>query len=246
MENKQLAIQVKSRIVARKSDLKRLKKQNFVPGIVYGSKQKNITLSLDIRVLEKYSKREYENKIFTFESDDKSLNGLKVIKKAVTFHPTMRKPTHVDFLSLDMSAKLKVNVELKFEGKPKGVREQSGIFNPILRTIEVECLPADIPTHISIDVDDLALNENLHVSDLHIPAKLKLITKEEQTLCAVVEVKEEEVAKAPVTEGAETAEDATATTESATATATTPQAGDKKETSKPVATDSNKKSTDSK
>lgn len=191
MESNQLAIKVTPRVIDRKSSLKNVRKKNFVPGIVYGRKQKNIPLSLDVRVIEKYSKREYENKIFTLQSDDKALNGLKVIKKAVTFHPTRRRPIHIDFLSLDMSQALKVNVEIRFEGKPKGVKEQGGIFNPILRTIEVECLPEDIPNHIPVDVANIELNQNLHVSDISIPSNLKLITKTTQTLCAVVEVKEE-------------------------------------------------------
>ena len=211
MENKQLTIQVKPRVTTRKSGMKQLRKDNFVPGIVYGSKQKNLTLSLDIRDAEKYAKREFENKIFTFQSDDKSLNGLKVIKKSMSFHPTQRKPIHIDFLSLDMSAQLKVNVEIRFEGKPKGVREQSGVFNAILRDVEVECLPKDIPNYIPINVNDLELNENLHVSDLKIPANLKLITKKTRTLCTVAEVKEEVVAE-PVTpaEGSEAEAGATA------------------------------------
>ena len=195
MENKQLTIQVNPRATVTKSSTKQLRKENFIPGIVYGSKQKNLALSLDIRDAEKYAKREFENKIFTFQSDDKSLDGLKVIKKSMSFHPTKRKPLHVDFLSLDMSAELKVNVEIRFEGKPKGVREQSGVFNAILRNVEVECFPKDIPNYIPINVNELEVNENLHVSDLNIPANLKLITKKSHTLCAVAEVKEEVVAE---------------------------------------------------
>ena len=236
MENKQLTIQVKLRPIITKSQIKKIRKNNFVPGVVYGSKQKNITLSLDIRDIEKYSKREFENKIFTLQSEDKNLNGLKVIKKAVSYHPTKRKPIHIDFLSLDMSVRLKVNVEIRFEGKPKGVREQGGVFNTISRNVEIECLPKDIPQFISVDTTDLELNQNLHVSDLAIPSDLKLITKETQTICAVVEIKEEEVAASTTPEASQETEEATASsTETAAAT-----------TDKKSANESEKKTTESK
>jgi len=88
---------------------KKLRRNKQVPAIVYGKTQKTIPLSLDIRIAEKYSKREYENKIFTFKSKEKALNGLKVLKKEVSYHKLTRKPVHIDFLSLDMNQPVRVN-----------------------------------------------------------------------------------------------------------------------------------------
>ena len=186
-----LTIPVQPRTGLKKRDTKQLRKGGGVPAVVYGPGGENRTVSLDIRLAEKFSKRIYKNKIFTFQSDEKSLNGLKVLKKDMTVHPLTRRPLHLDFLSLDMTRPVRVSVEIRFEGKPKGVREESGVFSATLRWVEVECLPADIPPFLTIDVTSLTLNQNLHVSDLKTPEKIKLMTKKERTLCTVSETKEE-------------------------------------------------------
>ena len=172
---------------------KQLRRDKQVPAIVYGKTQKTIPLSLDIRIAEKYSRKEYENKIFTFKSEDNALNGLKVLKKDVSYHKITRKPIHIDFFSLDMKQAVRVNVEVHFTGKAKGVKEAGGILNIMRRDVEVECLPAEIPDSLTIDVSSLEINQNFHVSDLKIPANIKLLTSEKASLCAVNELAEEEV-----------------------------------------------------
>ena len=202
---------------------KQLRRDKQVPAIVYGKTQKNIPLSLDIRIAEKYSKKEYENKIFTFKSEDKTLNGLKVLKKDVSYHRLTRKPIHIDFFSLDMKQTVRVNVEVHFTGKAKGVKESSGILNIMRRDVEVECFPTEIPDSLTIDVSSLDINQNFHVSDLNIPANIKLITSEKASLCAVNELAEEEVAPTAAETAAETATetatDAQATTDASDTTA---------------------------
>lgn len=185
-------------VVLRKSggsSSRRLRREQLVPAIVYGPGQKSIPLALDIRFAEKYSKKEYENKIFTFKSKEKELDGLKVIKKDISYHKLTRKPLHLDFFSLDMNKKVRVNVEVYFTGKAKGVKESGGVFNVIRRSVEVECLPAEIPESFSIDISSLDINQNFHVSDLQIPENIKLITSPKESLCAVSEITEEEESK---------------------------------------------------
>ena len=173
----------------------KIRQKKEVPAVVYGNGQKNLSFSLDIRLAEKYSKKEFENKIFTFQSEDKNLEGLKVIKKEVSRHKLTHRPIHMDFLSLDMSKAIRVQVDLKFKGTPKGVKEEGGVFNIILRQIELECLPSEIPPFIELDVSNLALNQSQHVSDLKVSANTKLITRAKRTICTVVSSAEEEVAK---------------------------------------------------
>ena len=193
-EKKDLEFEVFSR-KSGSSISRHLRREQLVPAIVYGPGQKSIPLSLDIRFAEKYSKKEYENKIFTFKSEEKELNGLKVIKKDISYHKLTRKPLHLDFLSLDMSKTVRVNVEIYFTGKSKGVKESGGVFNVLRRSVEVECLPTEIPESFSIDISPLDINQNFHVSNLQIPENIKLITSPKESLCAVSEVTEEEESK---------------------------------------------------
>ena len=220
-----LLIQVSPRNERGKQN-KKIRKNKWVPAVVYGNGQKNISFSLDIREAEKYSKREYENKIFTFASEDKDLQGLKVIKKSISHHKVSHKPIHMDFLSLDMNKPLRINVDINFKGTPKGVKEEGGVFNIVLRSVEIECLPNEIPPSIDLDVSDLALNQNIHVSDLSLSGNIKLITKGQRTLCTLAETKEEEEkieAAAPETEEAKTAETKTATSKTASSTKAEPK-----------------------
>lgn len=174
---------------------KKIRKNKWIPAVVYGSGQKNISFSLDIRLAEKYSKKKYENKIFTFESESKELQGLKAIKKAVSYHKVSHQPIHMDFLSLDMKKSIRIYVDINFKGVAKGVKEEGGVFNVVLRRVEVECLPDQIPPSIDVDISDLGLNQSIHVSDLNISQNVKLITKGERTLCTLVEAEKEEEKK---------------------------------------------------
>ena len=183
-----------------------MRKSKLIPAIVYGPKQKNVSFSLDMKSANKFYKKEYENKIFTLQSKDKNLNGLKVIRKDISIHKISRNPIHMDFLSLNMKEIIRVNIDILFKNVPKGVKEEGGIFNIILRHVEVECLPDKIPPYLQLDVSGLGLNENFHVSDLKLSEDLKLITKPTQTLCTVVSVEEtEEETKAETTEATEAA-----------------------------------------
>ena len=178
------------------------KLKGMVPAVVYGPKIKNLCLSLKENTAIKYSKTSFDNKIFTFISKDKKLNGLKVIKKDTAYHSLSRKPIHIDFLALDMSQAVRVTVEIKFLGKAKGVKESGGVLSFLTRSVEVECLPNEIPNHFEIDVSPLELNESFHISDLVIPKNIKLITKQTETICLVSTAQEE--IKAEPTESATT------------------------------------------
>lgn len=180
-----------------------LRKEDRVPAVVYGPKTKSV--SIDIAKLDavRASKHGFENTFFTLESEDKSLNGLKVMRRAFEIHPVSRAPIHLDFFAPDMTQTVRVNVEIRFTGKAEGVKS-GGIFNTVRRDVEVECLPLEIPEFFEVDVTNLNLDESMHVSDIKFPEGVKLVTSLEETIATVAMVKEEvaaPVAAAPA-EGA--------------------------------------------
>ena len=203
-EQNQLELQVEKRAPMKRSSRK-LKSSGQVPIVVYGKKIQNLHLSVKENMAKKYSSSQFDNKIFTLQNSDKKINGLKVLKKSVDIHLITRTPRHMDFFALDMSQKIKVTVEVQFLGKARGVKESGGHFQILKRNIEVECLPHEIPNFFEIDISELDLNESYHVSDVQIPSNIKLITRDEEALCSVIESKEEEV----VTTAATTTEEAT-------------------------------------
>lgn len=178
-----------------------------IPAVVYGPKIKNLNLNLRENELVKYLKSKYENSIFTLKSDNKDLNGIKVLKKAVAIHPVTRRPVHIDLFAIDMTQTIRVWIEVKFTGKAEGLKE-GGVLNVATREIEIECLPNAIPEEISIDVTHLNVGESLHVTDLKLPDGVELMSSDKDTLCTVAIV--EEVTETPAAEASGEAADAAA------------------------------------
>jgi large subunit ribosomal protein L25 len=101
---------------------------------------------------------------------------------------------HIDLKRIAMDQKLTVNVPIVLKGEPAGVKQQGGILEQVLREVEVECLPGDIPNSIDADVSELVFGKVLRVADLPHSEKLKFLTDPDQTVAHITTVKEEEVA----------------------------------------------------
>ncbi len=193
MSGKQIELTAVARATG-KHNSRALRNQRLIPAVAYGPKVENINFSITENDVKKYSSRQYENEIFVLKSDDKNLDGIKVLKKDMSIHPVSRRPVHLDFFVPDMTQTVKVDVEIKYEGTPKGTKE-GGIFNILMRTVEVECLPSNIPESFSVDVSGLGLNEVLHVSALPVSGEsIKVLTSSEETLATVAQAKEETAA----------------------------------------------------
>src|SRR5581483_4086 len=111
---------------------------------------------------------------------------------------------HIDVQRIAMDQKLRLEVPIVLKGEAAGVKQQGGILEQVLREIEVECLPGDIPTAIEVDVSDLVFGKILRVADLPHNEKVKFLTDENQSVAHIVSVKEE-VAATPEAAAAEAA-----------------------------------------
>jgi len=110
------------------------------------------------------------------------------------YEPIKGKLLHIDLKRIAMDKVLRVNVPIMLKGEAAGVKQDGGILEQILREIEIECLPGDIPSHIDADVSELVYGKVLRVSDLPHSDKLKFLTDENQPVAHVTSVKEEVVA----------------------------------------------------
>lgn len=171
-----------------------LRNERKVPAIVYGTGQ-NANVFVHEGDIVRYNTRNFENALFNLKSSDKNANGKVVLMKDVDVHPLSRRPVHVDFYALDLTKPVRVFVEIKLDGKPLGLAD-GGQLNVVNRQIEIECLPTAIPENIPADISNLGVGDAMHVSDLTIPAGIKVISGQELTV-AVVNLFVEEVA-APV------------------------------------------------
>jgi len=176
---------------AGKGNSRSLRSERKVPAVIYGAGE-NANIWIKEGDVVRYNVRAYENALFDLKSSEAKANGKVVLIKQVVVHPVNRRPEHVDFFALDLTKTVRVNVEVRLEGKPAGLAD-GGFLNVVTRQVEVECLPTNIPEFVIADVSELGVGDTLHVSGLQVAEGVRIVTGAEQTL-ATVSVLEEEAA----------------------------------------------------
>ncbi len=176
-----------------KNAARRVRVAGRIPGVIYGAKEPSVAVELDpkqmLRILHSESGH---NTII-----DVQVAGSPAAKAMIVdwqYEPIKGTLMHVDLKRIAMDKVMRVEVPVLLEGTPVGVKVQGGILDQVLREIEVECLPADIPSHIAVDVSGLGLNDILRVSDLPHSGSVKFLTEEGATVAHVTVIKEEVVA----------------------------------------------------
>jgi large subunit ribosomal protein L25 len=201
-----LEIRVDARDKKRKRDAKRLLRSGKIPAILYGPKTEAVALALD--------KREFSSRVADLEgshlvrlkSESATLADKVALVKDMQFHPIHGDVIHADLYEVDLTAKITVHVPLHFVGKAEGV-VRGGILQPIVREVEVECLPLDIPAFFDVDVTRLDIGDSVHLEELAMPEGVTAVYESNFALVAVVPptVEEAPAAAAEPVEGVEAA-----------------------------------------
>src|SRR2546423_5727076 len=129
----------------------------------------------------------------------------RVLVKDFQLDPITHQVLHADFYRVAMDKLLQGTIPIVVTGEPKGVKQQGGILEHIRREIEIECLPADIPEHITVDVSELMLHQGVRVRDIATNPKWKPVSDADLMLVHVIMPKAEEVATPTETAAAATA-----------------------------------------
>lgn len=175
-----------------KGHARRLRVSGVIPAVVYGAQQPSIAVTVDPKQMRRILHSESgHNTIF-----DLNVGGATTKVMVVDWQndPIKGGLIHVDMKRIAMDKAMRVQVPIQLIGVPVGVKTQGGILDQVLREITVECLPADIPGHIDVDVSELAFGMIIRVADLPHGGKLKFITDEETTVAHITAVREEVVA----------------------------------------------------
>jgi large subunit ribosomal protein L25 len=159
----------------------------------------SLTISVDPKAMKRVLASEAgHNTIFDLSAGGDSGKAMIVDWQA---DPIKGALLHVDLKRIAMNVKLVVSVPVHLKGEAPGVKVQGGILEQMMREVEIECLPADIPSHIDGDVSQLNFGQTIRVSDLPHSDKIRFITDENQAIAHVTAVKE--VVEATPAEGAE-------------------------------------------
>ncbi len=182
--------------IRNKNVARRVRRSGKIPAVVYGAKKDSVAVTVDPKQITKilYSESGH-NTIFDLQVGPEKT---KVMIVDWQYEPINGKLIHIDLKRIAMDQVVKVTIPIQLQGVPEGVKTQGGILELVLREVEVSCLPADIPSQITVDVSKLVFGEVLRVADLPHGGKLKFLTNETQTIAHITSVKEVVVAETPV------------------------------------------------
>ena len=175
-----------------KNEARRLRVSGRIPAVVYGGKDGGKPIAVDPKMLAKILRTEQgANTLIALNVP--GAGNARVLVREYQLDPVTHELLHADFYRVAMDKLLRVQVTVVPQGEPKGVKQQGGVLDVVHRQIEIECLPADIPTHIEVDVSELMVGQSIRVKDIATSPKWKAITDAEIMLLHVIIPKVEEV-----------------------------------------------------
>jgi large subunit ribosomal protein L25 len=183
--------------VRTKNVARRLRRNGQIPAVVYGAKKDSIPVTVDPRQISRILHSESgHNTIFDLQVGSERTKAMIVDWQ---YEPIKGTLLHIDLKRVAMDQTLRVKVPIQTQGEAAGVKQQGGILELVLRELEVECLPGDIPSHFDVDVSNLVFGQVLRVADIPRSGKVKFVTDENQPVAHITSVKEAPEATAEAT-----------------------------------------------
>jgi large subunit ribosomal protein L25 len=205
METVEIAI--RRRTGTGKGAARKLRHAGDVPAVLYGPKRGLVHISVGAEEIERrlvHLEGSHLIRLVHPDGGDAELHERMVLVREMQRHPVTGRVLHADFYEVDLTERLVVSVPLHFSGKAAGV-VAGGILQPILREVEVECLPTEIPEFLEVDVTALGIHDAIHLGELKLPEGVDAVGEPTQTLVTVlpptVEAKPAEAAEAAAEAG---------------------------------------------
>lgn len=162
-----------------------MRKEGKIPANYYYTGEENINLAIDKKVF----RQAIQSGQHIFEVELNNITQYVMIKE-VQYHPVTDEIIHIDLMRVRRDQKMTISVPIVLEGAAIGVQE-GGIMTQNLITLEISCLPADVPENIVVDVSDFEMNHVMNVSDIKVDDKIEIITAEDMDVLAVIPPREE-------------------------------------------------------
>jgi len=206
---KDITVTAEVRTSRGKNEARRTRRNGNIPAVVYGAYQDPVSVALDPRELNKIirSKTGF-NTIFNLSIAGGETTPVMVVDQQVD--PIKGHLLHADLKRIDLSKRIRVAVPVHTTGEPAGVKVQGGLLEVVTRSIEIECLPDEIPESYTVDVSELMIGQSKRASDVPVAGSIKLLSAADTVIAHVVALRAEEVA--PAAEAAAAPEAAAGTT----------------------------------
>ncbi len=199
MEEIKLDVQIREKIGSRK--VKSIRREDFVPAIVYGGEKKVPTAIKVDRLAYERIMRQHRGQSVVFHlsvlEGEKKLRDYSAIVKEEQHHPVMDTLIHLDFQRISLKEEIEVKVPIEVKGEAIGVKKDGGSLDQPLRELNIVCLPTDIPQKFELDVSELNIGDSIHVRDIQLPAGVKTNHDEEALVLSIVPPMKEEVETPP-------------------------------------------------
>ncbi len=186
MEQIQLDVQLRKQTGT--SQVRKTRRANFIPAVVYGAGQNSAAIQADRKIYERIARQHQgENVIFHLNVMDgtKKLSDYPAIVRDVQLHPIHDHVVHVDFHRIDLTREINVKVAVTTKGEAIGVKRDSGTLEHHLWELEVICLPTNIPHHIEVDITNLGIHDAIHVKDIKFPEGVRCAQDPESAVVSV-------------------------------------------------------------
>jgi large subunit ribosomal protein L25 len=166
-----------------KGAARKIRQAGNIPAVIYGHGREAQSLMINARETDKLLKSiAISSTVIELSIDGKSA---RTLIREVQRHPFKRTITHIDFQELVAGETVSVHCPIVYIGVPEGVRLEGGLLDQIMHQLHIEVDPSAIPNHIDVDVSFLKVGKSLHVSDLTLPAGIKLLDEPGTTVCIV-------------------------------------------------------------
>lgn len=173
-----------------KNEARRTRVAGKIPAIVYGAFKDPQAVSVNPRdILKIIRGKSGHNAIFDLEIS--GVERTPVIVADEQYDPVKDTLIHIDLKRIDLTRKLRVSIPVHAHGEAKGVKQQGGVLDVVTRSIEIECIPDDIPNQFDVDVTELMIGSNIRVSDLKVAEGVRVLTNPDAVIAHVVGIKEE-------------------------------------------------------
>jgi len=198
-------------IEARKKEnnLKSLRKEGIIPGVLYGKKMGSHTILLNYKEFLKAFAKHPVSSFIKLVSKEDGVNGKTAVIKEIQKDPVTDSIIHIDLHEISMDEKIEIEASVHFVGKPEGVK-LGGILEPLMRHIAIKGYPKDIIDTINIDVSGLKIGDIIHVRDLKLGENIEIMADEDAAIVTVAEPTVEEISAAAPAAESETAAEAPA------------------------------------
>ena len=202
---KDITVTAEVRTSRGKNEARRTRRQGLIPAVVYGAFQEPVSVSVSPKVIHQivHSDTGY-NTIFNLAVQGGETTPVMLVDEQVD--PIKGDLLHADMKRIDLTKRIRVWVPVHTKGEAQGVKVQGGLLEVITRSIEIECLPDEIPESFTVDVTELMIGQSKRAREVELGASIKLVSSAETVIAHVVALRAEE--EAPAAEAAPAAEGA--------------------------------------